>query len=448
MTFASSTPSTTQSGNGSPSPKPSSTLSQSPLLKPQSNMQTSAGLIHSEGVITEVDVTSISLAENLCKSEEAIHSIDFVFKSDGSVKNEFLSNNGIDFEKPTKKKQKLEDSLSMASSITCASSQMLECDEASMDSLSISVMTLMGNVFTINDLYPDDSLDALKMNIFEVSGIFPENQILLLHHHQLPASSSLAIKSFGIVNNSSLKLLLSMSGGPGNFMLDSFPANKCSQDIVEDDFDFSPSPFTIEELLEHDGCDDFPYDSSEDIACEANSDSVASLAGQSSTSKTFIYRSENGGIFFVEITGTYTDISLLTLLQSENPATTPAPLGPAPTSCFQLLNSSQASSSSSSSSSSSLLSMLAEPSSQQHAPAELAHHEHARPAMAMESNCFVCNKKVRESLQYPCKCSFFFCQSHKPPHLHNCSFNYCTANREELSKSNPPIVHSTLREFQ
>ena len=406
-----------------------------------------------------MDATSISLTENICKSEEAIHSIDFMFKPpELSAKGEFLSNGAVDCEKPTKKKQKLDEPLVVNSLASCASSSLsslsspfpqsptLETDETSMDSLSVSVVTLMGNVFVINDLYPDDSLDVLKMNIFEVSGVFPENQILLLNGNQLPQTSSLAIRGFGIVNHSLLKLFLYMSGGPGNFMVDSFSnTSKRSQDILEDELDFSSNSLTIEELSEYSGCDDFLYDPPEDLTGESHLDSVSSsLANQPLASKTFIYRSESGGIFFVEITGAYTDISLLTLLQTEQPTMLSTPM----------VSSSQAHAS-----------MLASPSlhSQTTVPEEQHHSLRqcspmelvvpacgSRPVMSMEEldHCFVCNRKVRETLRYPCKCLLIFCKSHRPPHLHDCSFDYCTANKKELGKTSPLMGYSALREFQ
>lgn len=58
------------------------------------------------------------------------------------------------------------------------------------------------------------------------------------------------------------------------------------------------------------------------------------------------------------------------------------------------------------------------------------------------SNCIRCNKcqkKLRLALQFRCKCSAFFCSSHKYADTHECTFDFKKQWRIELSNKNPKI---------
>lgn len=434
-----STPSTSsnpsQSGGSSPAPKPGSSLPQSPILKPQSNISISANITIPDGSclsIKEVDTSLFPEEEYNCSlNDERIQTIDLDLLN--SVENNMMiaGDTSCNTDKPARKKQKLQDyslrfppldfelSPSLPSSLSVLPS----------DNITITVSTLMGNVFIIDDISQDDSLDVLKMNIFEVSGVIPENQILLLHDKPLPTVfSTCSIKSLGIVNNSSIKLILSMTGGPGSFMIDSVPYKK-QQEYLDDEFYFSSSSFSnsfnVDEFFDNDS-DDTLFDYADDFTTASESLVEQPFHAQTPTptpttsisaslpSKAFIYRAESGNIFIVELSGAYADISLLTLIKNEYPNHIKPPQ---PSESVDMTLESQQISSSSSS-------------------------------LKLDSTCFLCNKRIRQSLRYPCKCSNLFCLSHKPPHLHDCSYNYCDANKKDLINSYPPIISSTLRNSQ
>ncbi|ORY33580.1 hypothetical protein BCR33DRAFT_653265, partial [Rhizoclosmatium globosum] len=53
--------------------------------------------------------------------------------------------------------------------------------------------------------------------------------------------------------------------------------------------------------------------------------------------------------------------------------------------------------------------------------------------------CFTCNKKLGSIAVFKCKCSNFFCSTHRYSDRHQCSFNYKEAGRAALTKENPKI---------
>ena len=50
------------------------------------------------------------------------------------------------------------------------------------------------------------------------------------------------------------------------------------------------------------------------------------------------------------------------------------------------------------------------------------------------NKCNICNKRLKLTA-IPCKCNLLFCDSHKYPELHDCSFNYLGNNQAFLSKN-------------
>ena len=59
--------------------------------------------------------------------------------------------------------------------------------------------------------------------------------------------------------------------------------------------------------------------------------------------------------------------------------------------------------------------------------------------------CKHCRKKI-PMIFVKCACGHIFCLSHQSPHTHNCSHALMAkeARRDEISKRNPQIKHSTL----
>ena len=54
-----------------------------------------------------------------------------------------------------------------------------------------------------------------------------------------------------------------------------------------------------------------------------------------------------------------------------------------------------------------------------------------------------CNKKLKLT-DVQCKCKQIFCYKHRYSESHNCTYDYKTAGREQLTKNNPQIICSKL----
>ncbi len=53
----------------------------------------------------------------------------------------------------------------------------------------------------------------------------------------------------------------------------------------------------------------------------------------------------------------------------------------------------------------------------------------------MRCNHDSCNKKLKWSNEYECKCGLKFCALHRLPEQHDCGFNYKNHNNEDIIKS-------------
>ena len=60
--------------------------------------------------------------------------------------------------------------------------------------------------------------------------------------------------------------------------------------------------------------------------------------------------------------------------------------------------------------------------------------------------CLSCNAKIKlvESIANKCKCSNIFCNLHKSPENHNCSFDYKSNNKNELTNKNLTITSQKI----
>jgi hypothetical protein len=61
-----------------------------------------------------------------------------------------------------------------------------------------------------------------------------------------------------------------------------------------------------------------------------------------------------------------------------------------------------------------------------------------------KTRCFQCNKKLKLTNQFDCKCLAFFCKEHKYPNTHKCSYDYKTEVREKLKLNNPTVAGNKL----
>jgi len=59
------------------------------------------------------------------------------------------------------------------------------------------------------------------------------------------------------------------------------------------------------------------------------------------------------------------------------------------------------------------------------------------------NNCGLCNKKL-PLLKFECRCGFNYCNLHRTPETHQCSFDYKTHERKILEKNNQKIINDKL----
>jgi hypothetical protein len=62
-------------------------------------------------------------------------------------------------------------------------------------------------------------------------------------------------------------------------------------------------------------------------------------------------------------------------------------------------------------------------------------------------NCHQCQKKLRLSTSFKCKCNQTFCSLHRYSDRHKCSFDYKAAARDTLAKDNPKVVARKVQDI-
>ncbi|CAD8053489.1 unnamed protein product [Paramecium sonneborni] len=62
------------------------------------------------------------------------------------------------------------------------------------------------------------------------------------------------------------------------------------------------------------------------------------------------------------------------------------------------------------------------------------------------SKCYVCKRKLGIS-GIQCKCKIVFCNKHRLPEDHNCSFDHAEKAKQLLIKNNPLVDHKKLEEL-
>lgn len=66
--------------------------------------------------------------------------------------------------------------------------------------------------------------------------------------------------------------------------------------------------------------------------------------------------------------------------------------------------------------------------------------------MVKSKKCEICNKKLSlvQEMVGKCKCDKVFCNDHRFPKDHKCTFDHMKAAREELAKRNPVVKSDRL----
>ncbi|KAI8799999.1 hypothetical protein BJ742DRAFT_843468 [Cladochytrium replicatum] len=65
-------------------------------------------------------------------------------------------------------------------------------------------------------------------------------------------------------------------------------------------------------------------------------------------------------------------------------------------------------------------------------------------AVAAPTRCVQCRKKLGLASTFRCRCSGWFCASHRLPESHACKFDYKVSGRMALSKENPVVKRDKL----
>ena len=79
-------------------------------------------------------------------------------------------------------------------------------------------------------------------------------------------------------------------------------------------------------------------------------------------------------------------------------------------------------------------------------PQEQVKIEETKKVKKNKKRCLICNKKLG-LIDYSCRCGNFYCQKHRLPELHSCSFDYQKSGKELLDKNNPTIVADKVIKF-
>ena len=60
--------------------------------------------------------------------------------------------------------------------------------------------------------------------------------------------------------------------------------------------------------------------------------------------------------------------------------------------------------------------------------------------------CYKCNKRLKLT-DLKCKCNNYYCNLHKYPDKHDCSFNYLENQQNILKYKNPKIIPDKIRNY-
>ena len=64
----------------------------------------------------------------------------------------------------------------------------------------------------------------------------------------------------------------------------------------------------------------------------------------------------------------------------------------------------------------------------------------------MKLKCFLCKKKLTLTA-IKCKCEEYFCNKHRYPEEHQCTFNYKKESKEKLIENNPKIQFKKIEDI-
>ena len=59
--------------------------------------------------------------------------------------------------------------------------------------------------------------------------------------------------------------------------------------------------------------------------------------------------------------------------------------------------------------------------------------------------CSICKKKITFNID--CRCNKVFCNKHRLPIDHNCTFNIKELNMKEIEKNNPKIIKEKIKKI-
>lgn len=65
----------------------------------------------------------------------------------------------------------------------------------------------------------------------------------------------------------------------------------------------------------------------------------------------------------------------------------------------------------------------------------------------IQENCYKCNKPLRPTNKFACKCGNSFCMIHRFNDQHNCPYNYKALTIKKLKQENPQVINKKVTEF-
>lgn len=64
-----------------------------------------------------------------------------------------------------------------------------------------------------------------------------------------------------------------------------------------------------------------------------------------------------------------------------------------------------------------------------------------------KKRCYTCRTKIKAILPIKCKCNNYYCNLHKDPWEHSCSFDYINEQKEKLKNQNQKIISQKIQQL-
>lgn len=316
------------------------------------------------------------------------------------------------------------------------------------DLITVHVESLMGTVHVLPSLsLEQDTMASLKLLVYEVTGILPEQQILVVDSSgetRPLTSEGSTLKEEGFYDGIRVRLLVPMSGGPGSF-LTTMTTTAASAALLENINIIDKA--SIEFFFDDDDDDEEGgnYEENESFLSDENCspedpEGDCQPGEEKKRSEKDHFRVDS--VIFVKFVRGDTDVEKESVdnnggarrehqqspqylpQHGDNRSSGPVLAGgTAPKEVSQAPGSS-----------SGTVLTLEEPRNGALSPLP----------SPQPSCCSLCDKRLRLTNSFSCRCSQVFCPQHRHPHIHNCSYDYVSAGRLALARENPLVTKDKL----